>query len=74
MIDVEQDIIGDPKTRQLSWYGNVRRLGQDWLPEKVLDWIPQRRHRRNWREGIEGEIWKKEVWKKTHGEIQRSGE
>ncbi|KAK7794664.1 hypothetical protein R5R35_003782 [Gryllus longicercus] len=64
--------------RQLKWYGHMRRLKSDRLPQKVWEWIPNRRRyrgrpRRTWnmaiteamekREMEENDVWDKEAWK-----------
>ena len=61
IMGVEEDIVHDIKTRQLVWYGHVRRMADSRLPRKVFDWVPPGRRRRGrpvkgWREGVEGEI------------------
>ena len=61
IMGVEKDIVHDIRSKQLVWYGHVRRMADDRLPKQVFDWVPPGRRRRGrpvkgWRQGVEEEI------------------
>ena len=55
---VTKSLLEDIKTKELQWYGHVRRMEEGRLPKKVLKWRPSGRRKRggpklNWRRGLE---------------------
>ncbi|XP_030765262.1 uncharacterized protein LOC115889414 [Sitophilus oryzae] len=61
IMGVKHRISEDIKINQLRWYGHVQRMEGSRIPKKVLNWTPQGRRkrgrpRRNWKEGIDGDI------------------
>lgn len=74
------------ETRQLLWYGHVKRMGEERLPKNLLDYIPHRRRRRGrpemtWEDNIrkimedraiEEEDWRdRDRWRSKCGKRQR---
>ena len=49
--------------KQLNWYGHVRRINEERLPRKILEWCPlgERRRRRIRRKGRSRNSWVQEV-------------
>ncbi|XP_030765921.1 uncharacterized protein LOC115889932 [Sitophilus oryzae] len=53
----QKTIVEEIKSAQLNWYGHVRRMDNTRLPQKVLNWLPQKRRKRgrpriNWMESV----------------------
>lgn len=46
IIEVENDIAVDDMTEHVVWYGHVKRITEEMLPKKILDWVPRRGRRR----------------------------
>ena len=44
--NVKNNIINYVKQKQLQWYGHVRRIQEERLPKKVLEWIPPEKRKR----------------------------
>lgn len=54
---IEGTIINDIESKQLVWYGHVRRMDETRLPKKVMEWVPSARRKRGrprktWKEGV----------------------
>ncbi|XP_030758599.1 uncharacterized protein LOC115884231 [Sitophilus oryzae] len=61
IMGVKHRISEDIKINKLRWYAHVQRMEENRIPKKILNWTPQGkrktgRPRRNWREGIDGDI------------------
>ncbi|XP_030746574.1 uncharacterized protein LOC115875294 [Sitophilus oryzae] len=57
----QKTIVEEIESAQLKWYGHVRRMDNTRLPQKVLNWLPQKRRKRerpktNWMEGVKKAI------------------
>ncbi|XP_030747672.1 uncharacterized protein LOC115876121 [Sitophilus oryzae] len=53
----QKTIVEEIESAQLKRYGHVRRMDNTRLPQKVLNWLPQKRRKRgrprtNWMEGV----------------------
>jgi hypothetical protein len=58
-MNVARSLLNDFKTKQLQWYGHVRRMEEGRLPKEVVKWHPQGRRKPGrtkltWAEGIRG--------------------
>ena len=58
-MNVVRSLLDDIKTRQLQWYGHVRRIEEGRIPKEVMKWSPPGRRKRGrpkltWAEGIRG--------------------
>jgi hypothetical protein len=56
-MDIKSTILDDVWAKQLVWYGHVQRMGEEKLPQTVLNWIPtgrtkSGRPKTRWKEGI----------------------
>lgn len=54
---IEGTIIQDIEQKQLVWYGHIKRMNNNRLPKRIMDWFPNRkrkrgRPRKSWSEGI----------------------
>ena len=72
----QKTIVEEIESAQLKWYGHVRRMDNTRLPQKVLNWLPQKRRKRgrprtNWMEGVKKAMssrdlrdgdWDKRAW------------
>jgi len=45
-VNVTRSLLDDIKTKQLKWYGHVRRMEDGGLPKKVKKWSPPGRRKR----------------------------
>lgn len=66
IMGVTHTIVDDIRTKQLSWYGHVRRMPENRIPRQILEWQPRGRRRpgrprRSWREGVDREIRDREL-------------
>jgi len=57
----KKDIMGTINMKRLICYGHVKRMPAERWPERMLDWVPDRRRkrgspRRTWRENIYEEM------------------
>ena len=58
-MNVTRPLLEDIKTKQLKWYGHVKRMEEGRLPKKVMRWSPPGRRKRGrpkltWAEEIRG--------------------
>ncbi|PSN56969.1 hypothetical protein C0J52_10869 [Blattella germanica] len=54
---VKRSLTEDTKTAQLRWFGYVKRMREDRLPNKIFEWQPMGRRKRGrpnitWTEGM----------------------
>jgi hypothetical protein len=52
------DIIDIIEKKRLQWYGHVKRMPEERVPELIMDWIPRGRRKRGhprktWKEGVQ---------------------
>lgn len=60
-MDITCTLTDDVRTKQLVWYDNVQRIGDERLPKQILRWTKTGRRkggkpRISWREGVDTEI------------------
>jgi hypothetical protein len=59
-MNVTRFLVGDIKTKQLQWYGQIQRMEEGRLPKEVMKWRPLGRRKQGrpkltcWVEGIKG--------------------
>ena len=58
-MNVARSLLDDIKTKQLQWYGHVRRMEEGRLPKEIIKWSPPGRRKRGrpkltWAEEIRG--------------------
>jgi hypothetical protein len=50
------DIIDIIEKKRLQWFGHVKRMQEERLPQLIMEWIPEKRKRRRprktWMEGV----------------------
>ena len=46
IMEVQNTLVDDIRTRRLIWYGHVQRKPEEQLLRKVTEWFPDRRRRR----------------------------
>ena len=56
-MNVKNNTIDYVKQKQLQWYGHVKRMQEERLPSKVLEWIPPER----WKRGRPTTSWIQEI-------------
>ena len=81
-MDVQRTFVENIERKQLLWYGHMRRMPEERLPQKVWRWQPKNRRkkgrpRRNWQQGVretmskmqvDEDSWKnREAWRKRCG-------
>ena len=62
-MNIVRSLLDDIKTKQLQWYGHVRRMEELRLPKEVMKWSPPGRRKRGrpkltwtkWISGLMGE-------------------
>jgi hypothetical protein len=52
------DIVDIIEKKRLQWYGHVKRMPEERLPELIMEWIPRERRKRGrtrkmWMEGVQ---------------------
>jgi hypothetical protein len=55
------DIIDNIERKRLQWYGHVKRMQEERLPKLIMEWIPGRRPRKTWMEGVRAAMEKKHL-------------
>ena len=81
-MDMSSTVIEDIERRQLIWYGHVRRMPDERLPKKVMEWEPEGRRKigrpkKSWMEGVrkamssrdltDADAERRDVWKSKLG-------
>ena len=65
-MQVETSLTDEIETKQLKWYGHMRRMNGERLPQKVWKWKPTQRRkkgrpRRSWNLGIKEAMEKRQL-------------
>jgi hypothetical protein len=55
---VKPDIIDIIGKKRLQWYGHIKRMTEERIPELIMEWIPEERRKRGrprktWMEGVQ---------------------
>ena len=47
MMGMERDIVDEVQRKQLVWYGHTCRMNEERIPNRVLQWTPSEKRRRD---------------------------